>query len=74
MPTTITRSTRCSDSPLSREGAFFANNLVFAVFAFVVLLGTVFPLIVEAINGDRISVGALTKDVKALDLSMRFVG
>jgi nicotinate-nucleotide pyrophosphorylase (carboxylating) len=23
---------------------------------------------------DRISVGALTKDVKALDLSMRFVG
>ncbi|HEV8296307.1 MAG TPA: heme lyase CcmF/NrfE family subunit [Acidimicrobiales bacterium] len=45
------------DSPLSREGAFLANNLVFAAFAFVVLLGTVFPLIVEAINGDRISVG-----------------
>ena len=41
----------------SREGAFLANNLLFAAFAFVVLLGTVFPLIVEAINGERISVG-----------------
>lgn len=46
------------DSPLSREGAFLANNLLFAAFAFIVLLGTVFPLIVEAVNGDRISVGA----------------
>src|SRR6476620_7061021 len=45
------------DSPLSREGAFLANNVVFAAFAFVVLLGTVFPLMVEALNGDRISVG-----------------
>ncbi len=45
------------DSPLSREGAFLANNVVFAAFAFVVLLGTVFPLLVEAINDDRISVG-----------------
>jgi len=45
------------DSPISREGAFLANNLLFAAFAFVVLLGTVFPLIVEAINDDRISVG-----------------
>jgi len=45
------------DSPLSREGAFMANNLMFAAFAFVVLLGTVFPLLVEAVNGDRISVG-----------------
>jgi cytochrome c-type biogenesis protein CcmF len=45
------------DSPISREGAFLANNVMFAAFAFVVLLGTVFPLIVEAINGDRISVG-----------------
>jgi len=45
------------DSPMSREGAFMANNLLFAAFAFVVLLGTVFPLLVEAVNGDRISVG-----------------
>lgn len=45
------------DSPLSREGAFLANNLVFAALAFVVLLGTVFPLIVEAVRGDALSVG-----------------
>jgi cytochrome c-type biogenesis protein CcmF len=45
------------DSPLSREGAFLANNVAFAAFAFVVLLGTVFPLVVEALNDDRISVG-----------------
>jgi cytochrome c-type biogenesis protein CcmF len=45
------------DSPLSREGAFLANNVAFAAFAFVVLLGTVFPLIVEAVNDDRLSVG-----------------
>jgi cytochrome c-type biogenesis protein CcmF len=45
------------DSPLSREGAFLANNVVFAAFAFVVLLGTVFPLLIEAVNDERISVG-----------------
>ena len=45
------------DSPLSREGSFLANNVLFAAFAFVVLLGTVFPLVVEAISDDRLSVG-----------------
>jgi cytochrome c-type biogenesis protein CcmF len=45
------------DSPLSREGAFLFNNLFFAIFAFAVLLGTVWPLIVEAVNGERLSVG-----------------
>ncbi|MFN8018100.1 MAG: heme lyase CcmF/NrfE family subunit [Acidimicrobiales bacterium] len=45
------------DSPVSREGAFLLNNIVFAAFAFVVLLGTVFPLIAEALNGERVTVG-----------------
>ncbi|MGH9105964.1 MAG: heme lyase CcmF/NrfE family subunit, partial [Acidimicrobiales bacterium] len=45
------------ETPLSREGAFLANNLLFAAFAFVVLLGTVFPLVVEAANGSTITVG-----------------
>ncbi len=40
------------DSPLSREAAFLGNNVLFALFAFVVLLGTVFPLLVEAINSE----------------------
>jgi cytochrome c-type biogenesis protein CcmF len=44
-------------SPLTREGAFLANNLVFALFAFVVLLGTVFPLVVEVVRDRQIVVG-----------------
>ncbi|GIU84120.1 MAG: cytochrome c biogenesis protein CcmF [Acidimicrobiales bacterium] len=44
-------------APLSREGAFLYNNLLFAAFALVVFVGTVFPLVVEALTGDRISVG-----------------
>lgn len=51
------RSPGSIDSPVSREGAFLLNNLLFAAFAFVVLLGTVFPLVVEAVAADRISVG-----------------
>ena len=53
----LLRSPGAIDSSLSREGAFFANNLLFAAFAFIVLLGTVFPLIVESLNGSRVSVG-----------------
>jgi cytochrome c-type biogenesis protein CcmF len=45
------------DSALSRESAFLANNLLFAGLAFVVLLGTVFPLVAEALRGSRLSVG-----------------
>ena len=52
------RSPGVIDSPLSREAAFLANNVLFAVFAFVVLLGTVFPLIVEALQDRQIAVGA----------------
>jgi cytochrome c-type biogenesis protein CcmF len=51
------RSPSRIDSPASREGAFLLNNIVFAAFAFVVLLGTVFPLIAEALNGERVTVG-----------------
>ncbi|HEX9968498.1 MAG TPA: heme lyase CcmF/NrfE family subunit, partial [Acidimicrobiales bacterium] len=51
------RSPGAIDSPVSREGAFLGNNVLFAAFAFVVLLGTVFPLIVEALNGEQLSVG-----------------
>jgi cytochrome c-type biogenesis protein CcmF len=51
------RSPGSIDSPVSREGAFLANNVLFAAFAFVVLVGTVFPLVAEALNGDRLSVG-----------------
>jgi cytochrome c-type biogenesis protein CcmF len=52
------RSPGAIDSPLSREGAFLANNVLFTVFAFVVLLGTVFPLLVEALQDRQTVVGA----------------
>jgi cytochrome c-type biogenesis protein CcmF len=45
------------DSPVSRESAFLVNNLLFAGLAFVVLLGTVFPLLAEALQSRRLSVG-----------------
>lgn len=52
------RSPGTIDSPLSREAAFLANNLLFALFAFVVLLGTIFPLLVEALQSRQIKIGA----------------
>lgn len=45
------------ESPASRESAFILNNLLLVGFTFTVLLGTMWPLVVEALRGDRISVG-----------------
>jgi cytochrome c-type biogenesis protein CcmF len=45
------------DAAVSREGAFLVNNLLFAAFAAVVLVGTVFPLFVQAMRHEQISVG-----------------
>ncbi len=53
----LLRSKGRIDSPVSREGSLLLNNLFFAGFAFMVLLGTVFPLVVEALQDERISVG-----------------
>jgi cytochrome c-type biogenesis protein CcmF len=41
----------------TREGMFLVNNLLFVLLTFTVLIGTVFPLIVEAVNGKQMSVG-----------------
>jgi cytochrome c-type biogenesis protein CcmF len=41
----------------SREGMFLVNNLLFVLFTFTVLVGTVFPLIVEALREVQMSVG-----------------
>jgi cytochrome c-type biogenesis protein CcmF len=54
----LLRSPGSIESPISREAAFLANNLLFAAFAFIVLLGTVFPLISQAVRNDQITVGA----------------
>jgi cytochrome c-type biogenesis protein CcmF len=46
------------DSISSREGAFLANNWLFAGIAFVVLWGTFFPMFSEILTGERIAVAA----------------
>jgi cytochrome c-type biogenesis protein CcmF len=45
------------DGAVSREGMFLVNNLLFVLFTFTVLIGTVFPLVVEALHGKQMSVG-----------------
>jgi cytochrome c-type biogenesis protein CcmF len=45
------------DSPLSREAAFLGNNLLLLGLTFVVLLGTIFPLVMEALTDRQSSVG-----------------
>jgi cytochrome c-type biogenesis protein CcmF len=45
------------EGAVSREGMFLVNNLLFVLLTFTVLIGTVFPLIVEAVKGKQMSVG-----------------
>ncbi|MBI4545494.1 MAG: heme lyase CcmF/NrfE family subunit [Gemmatimonadetes bacterium] len=52
------RSAGRLDSVASRETVFLVNNLLFAAFTFTVLLGTLFPLVAEAMRGVKVSVGA----------------
>ena len=44
--------------PISREGALVLNNLFLTTAAATVLVGTLYPLVIEALTRDRISVGA----------------
>jgi cytochrome c-type biogenesis protein CcmF len=46
------------ESMVSREAAFLYNNLVLVGIAFSVLWGTLFPIISEAVKGEKITVGA----------------
>ncbi len=46
------------DSILSRESAFIFNNLLFLGAAFTVFLGTIFPIMSEAVTGEKILVGS----------------
>ena len=43
--------------PVSREGALVANNLLLSAILGIVLVGTLYPLGVEAISGEKLSVG-----------------
>ena len=46
------------DSPVSRESAFLLNNVVLVSALFTIFLGTIFPLLSEAVVGVQVSVGA----------------
>ena len=43
--------------PVSRETAILLNNVLFAMLCFAVLVGTLYPLFLDAISGTKISVG-----------------
>ena len=44
-------------APISREGALILNNLLLATATATVFIGTMYPLLLDAITGDKISVG-----------------
>jgi len=45
-------------APISREGALVLNNLLLTTACATVLVGTLYPLVLEVLTGDKISVGA----------------
>ena len=51
------RSDNQLDSLVSRESSFLFNNLILLAACFAVLWGTLFPVLSEAVTGNKISVG-----------------
>ncbi len=47
-----------SFKPVSREGAIVLNNLLLTTAAATVFIGTLYPLVLDALGGGKISVGA----------------
>jgi cytochrome c-type biogenesis protein CcmF len=54
----LLKAERRIESPLSRESIFLVNNLLLVGLAVVVFYGTFFPLIAEAVTGERSSLGS----------------
>jgi cytochrome c-type biogenesis protein CcmF len=52
------RSTGQLDQAASRETVFLFNNLLLTGFTFVVVLGTLYPLVAEMLTGEEVSIGA----------------
>ncbi len=51
------RSEHSLESYVSREGIFLFNNLLLVGLAFAVFWGTIFPILSEAVRGEKITVG-----------------
>jgi cytochrome c-type biogenesis protein CcmF len=67
------RSENRLDSLLSREAVFLGNNLVLVGLCFVIFWGTFFPLIAEALTGDRKAVGPPWFDRYTVPLTLLLV-
>ncbi|MBA3327931.1 MAG: heme lyase CcmF/NrfE family subunit [Solirubrobacterales bacterium] len=67
------RSEHRLDSLLSREAIFLGNNIVLVAMAFVVFWGTFWPLIAEAITGNRGALGPPWFDRYLVPLSLVLV-
>ena len=53
----LLRSQNSLESYVSREAVFLYNNLLLVGLAFAVFWGTIFPILSEAVRGDKITVG-----------------
>ena len=65
--------------PVSREGALVVNNLLISVILGVVFVGTLYPIIAEALSGEKLSVGppyfnAIAGPMALLLAALLFVG
>lgn len=59
---------------VSREGLLVINNLLLSVILVVVMVGTLYPLVLEAFTGQKISVGAPFYNSTAGPLALVLVG
>jgi len=55
---------------VSREGGLVANNLILSVILGIVFVGTLYPLIAEALSGEKLSVGPPYFDSVASPLAL----
>ena len=55
-------------APISREGALVLNNLFLAASTVAILVGTLYPLVLETFSGSKISVGAPYFNLTAVPL------
>ena len=53
----LLRSATRLESPVSREAVFLYNNLLLVAFCLTILWGVVFPLVSEALRGERLTIG-----------------
>jgi cytochrome c-type biogenesis protein CcmF len=68
------RSGKLDEGPpfelVSREAALVGNNLLLTVILGIVFVGTLYPLFVEAVTGDKLSVGAPYFNAVAVPLAL----